>query len=215
MLDLEDDPSADDNNPKVKELRQSAIDALKERDRLTAELATAKAESERWKTEKGATETGKKTIEEQLAHLTKVNEANERKAVESERRAREESFRGAVMQSNTKHKIRDDAASRVVLGLVAATYKEVDGKYVPQDASGQTLYSKTGAVPMPVDEYVEQLKTGDYKDLFSHPVGGGGRGSQGVTANAGPRVILTRKEAMSMNPEQFKAAQEGRVDISD
>ncbi len=209
MLDLEDD-GAPQTDPKVDELRNSAIQALKERDAIRAQLAQVQADAAKLQGDSSA----KKTLEEQVAHLTAIVTASNQKIAEAEKRARDEQFRSSFMGATNKHKVRDDSAGVALLAIAQQTFREKDGAYVPLDASGNVIYSKTSAQPMSLDEWMEGQKAGVFKDLFSQPQGGGGRGSATPVATAG-RIQLTREQARFPTAEQAKAMAENLADVVD
>lgn len=208
MLEIDglETPPAD---PKVDELRNSAIQALKERDAIKAQLAQIQADAEKLRGDSGA----KKTLEDQVAHLTSLVTASNQKIADAEKRARDEQFRSSFLGATNKHKVRDDSAGVALLAIAQQTFKEKDGAFVPLDSAGNIIYSKSSAQPMGVDEWMEGQKAGVFKDLFSQPVGGGGRGSS--TPIATGRIQLTREQARFPTPEQAKAIADKTVDVVD
>lgn len=209
MLDLEDDGPAP-ADPKVDELRNSAIQALKERDAIKAQLAQVQADAAKLQGDSSA----KKTLEEQVAHLTSIVNASNQKIAEAEKRARDEQFRSSFLGATNKHKVRDDSAGVALLAIAQQTFREKDGAYVPLDSAGNVIYSKSSAQPMSVDEWMETQKGGVFKDLFSQPVGGGGKGSAQPVSTAG-RIQLTTEQARFPTAEQAKAMADKLVDIVD
>ena len=209
VLDLEGDDTPD---PKLQEFRQTNIELLRKQKELEDKLAAVQTQS-------APKDEENKTLSQKVDHLTKLYQESEQKTKAAEQRARQEAFRGSFFGVASKHKIRDDQAAHALYTIASTVFKEnKEGKMVPQDANGNTLYSKksTSLIPIEVEEWVESQKADGYKDFFQQPTGGGGRGSSGVQgSSAGPRISLTKAQASKPTVEQFKAMQEGRVDVED
>lgn len=212
MLDLEGDEPANDN--KLNEFRQNNI-ALQQK--LAEQEARQKSIEEALaKFTAGAAPAGKQpaTVEEKVSHLTNLFEQSKKETEAARAAARQESWRSLFLGAAQKHKVRDDSAASALFALAQSTFKEKDGAFVPLDAKGATIYSKTGTDPLSVDEWMEQQRGGGYRDLFAQPTGGGAKGAGGLGGVAG-RITLTREEAQKPTVAQFTAMQKGLADIED
>lgn len=195
LLDLEgDEPAAED--AKVKEYRDNNIRLARERDELMAKLK--EAETQRAQLAPKAEQS--QTLEQRVAQLTQQWEESQARAKAAEANARLEQFRGSLLSTATKHKVRDEAAAKVLLAMASQTYKEKDGKFVPLNEQGQVLYSKKlAAEPMPIEEWIEERKAGDYRDLFAQPQGGSAKGSGAAFGLGGktPKILISKAQAQS------------------
>lgn len=170
VLDLEGDDTPD---PRLTEFRDSNVQLKKERDELIAKLKAAEENAQRAAPKVKESE----SLAQEVARLTKEWEAAQQRTAQAEIKARQEQFRGSFLQTATKHKIRDEAAAKVLWAMAGQTYKEKDGAWVPVDESGKTIYSRKDVTqPMPIEEWIESNKSGDYRDLFAQPSGGGAKG---------------------------------------
>ena len=184
MLDLEGDDTPD---PKLTEFRDRNVSLVKEREELLAKLKLAEESAKQAAPKVKESE----SLAEEVKRLQKEWQDSQQKTAAAEARAREEQFRGSFLQTATKHKVRDEAAARVLLAMARQTYKEKDGAFVPLAEDGRPLYSKKDVTaPMSVEEWIETLKTGDYRDLFAQPSGGGAKGAPGNGFNFTKTVPL-------------------------
>lgn len=209
-LDLEGD---DTPAPNVDEFRNKNIALLKEK----ADLEKKLADAEKAAASVAPKDEENKTLAQQVKELQTRWDTSQKATLEAEKRVRDEQWRNSVITTATKHKIRDDAAARALHTLADQTFREKDGKRQPLDADGNVIYSKKNAAsltPLSLEEWVEERKTTDYKDFFSQPQGGGGRGSNGAPDTSG-FMRLTSKQAAAPNAEQLKAMAEKKAVIED
>lgn len=86
-----------------------------------------------------------------------------------------------------------EAVDDVVL-RAKGTYTVVDGVPTPKNSKGEVIYGKDGKTPMPVDEWLQELKK-TAKHLFmgssGSGAGGGNRGGIVNTANLTPAQKIT------------------------
>lgn len=201
LLDLEGDEQPD---PKLVEFRDNNVKLVKERDELVAKLKAAEESAQKSAPKVKESE----SLAQEVERLKKEWSESQQKAFQAEARARQEQFRGQFLQTATKHKIRDDAAAKVLWSMANQTYKEKDGSFVPVDDSGKTLYSKKDiTAPLPVEEWIETMKTGDYRDLFAQPSGGGAKGS------SGPARFFEKTVPLSEMGNHIDAIASGKVGV--
>lgn len=218
MLDLEGDEPPP-QNPKIDEFRQSAIEAKKERDRLAKELSDLQKQRDELASKVAPKEKEAQDLAAKIEHVQKLFEEEKTARANAEKKARVKEFQTTLMGAAQTHKIRDERAAKVLHGLAGTVWREdEDGSFKPYDGD-KVLYSRRKdreQEPMSIDEWVESQRTGDYKDLFSQPQGGGAKGSASTTGTSNKgRITLTLKESQKPTEAQFKAMQEGRVDIVD
>lgn len=194
VLDLEGDDTPD---PRLREMRDNNINLARERDELKAKLAAA---------EENAQKTAPKVQEneslgQEVARLKKEWQESQQKATQAEARARQEQFRGSFLQTATKHKVRDDTAAKTLWAIASTVYKEgKDGSYAPMGEDGNPIYSKKDITkPMPIEEWIETHKTGEYRDLFAQPTGGGAKGQGSPISFGGktPKILITPEQVSS------------------
>lgn len=209
VLDLEDEGApADDSATRLKEFRENNIRLAQERDALRRQLEETNAKVQ-------PREQEARTLTERLAHLETAWKQSEQQRAQAESMARTERFRGDFNQLATKHKVRDDNAARVLFAMASQTFKEKDGSFVPLNEKGETIYNPKTTQPLALEEWIDSQRSGPYKDLFSQPQGGGGRGSAVAGGDAAGKIAMRRSETTAPTPEQFKAMQEGRVTVID
>jgi alanyl-tRNA synthetase len=173
VLDLEGDGAPD---PKLTEFRDRNVTLVKEREELLAKLKAAEESAQKAAPKVKESE----SLAEEVKRLKEEWQNSQQKTVAAEQRAREEQFRGSFLQTATKHKVRDETAAKVLLAMAKQTYKEKEGAFIPLAEDGRPLYSKKDVTaPMPIEEWIEAQKAGEYRDLFAQPSGGGAKGSAG------------------------------------
>lgn len=208
VLDLEEESTdTSGHNQRLAEFRENNIRLLRENEEVKKRLADLEAKSAPLISEK-------KGAEDRIAILEKKYEEETKARTLAEQRARQENFKSGFMNHLQRHKVRDDKAGSLLHSLALQTFKEKEGSFVPVDEQGNTIYSKKTAQPLSVEEWIEERKSSDYKDLFLQPTGGSARGSSGLSGT-GSILELTREQAQRPNAEQFKAMSEGRVKIVD
>lgn len=212
VLDVEDDAA---NTDKLNEFRTNNIELsrkLAETEARQRKLEEALAKIPSVTTPEAAKPS---TIEDKVTHLTTLFEQSKKETAAAQAAARQEAWRSSFLTATSKHKVRDDSAANALLALAQSTFKEKDGAFVPLDGKGSVIYSRDSTEPLSVDAWVEQQKGGAYRDLFSQPQGGGGRGSGVVGGNGQPRITMTREQAQRPTVDQLKAMQAGLVDVTD
>jgi hypothetical protein len=101
----------------------------------------------------------------------------------------------------TKKGVRPTALTDVIL-RARRVWRLEDGKPVPKDGD-TVIYGKDPSKPMPMDEWLDALRTGDGAHLFE---GSGGSGSSNTPTRDGKNIVLTRAQAR--DTAQYRAARE-------
>jgi hypothetical protein len=203
VLDLEDDDTPENDN-KIKEYRDNNIALSKERDELRRRIAESEARS-------APKEQEAKTLAQRLEQVEKVLGEERQQRANAEKRVRQESFRSDFMSAAQQQKVRDDKAGKALFGLASQTWREeADGSMKPYDGE-KILYSRQKGKetePMGMTEWMEHQKGGDYRDFFSQPVGGGGRGSNVPDSSGLPR--FSAKQLAAPTKEELVVIASGK-----
>lgn len=101
----------------------------------------------------------------------------------------------------TKKGVRPTALTDVIL-RARRVWRLEEGKPVPKEGD-TVLYGKDPSKPMPMDEWLDALRTGDGAHLFE---GLGGSGSSNNPTRDGKNIVLTRAQAK--DTAQYRAARE-------
>lgn len=208
VLDVEGDPEPD---PKLNEFRANNIKLLQdiEAERKKGAELQAKLE-EREKANK--VEPSEK---ERLAQLERLITEERDARAKAQKQLQVTSWESEFLSAAQGAKVRSPEAAKALLVIAKSQFREKEGVgFVPTRDDGSTIFAPQSDKPLSVQGWIEDKKAGDYKDLFSQPVGGGGRGSNGAVGG-GARVQMTRADLLKPTADQFKAAQEGRVDVID
>jgi alanyl-tRNA synthetase len=192
VLDLEGDDTPD---PRLREMRDNNINLAKERDELQAKLRAAEENAQKTAPKVKESE----SLAQEVERLKKEWTDSQTKAAQAEARARQEQFRGSFLQTATKHKVRDETAAKTLWALASTVYKEnKEGAFVPLGDDGRPLYSKKDITQtMPIEEWIETHKSGDYRDLFAQPLGGGAKGPGVLAGGKTPKILITPDQVSS------------------
>jgi hypothetical protein len=149
----------------------------------------------------------------QLAEFQKQSKGFESQIGKLNEELATERIDNALTLIATKKGVRPTALTDVILRARRVWHLE-DGKPVPKDGD-KVIYGKDPSRPMPMDEWLDGLRTGDGAHLFE---GSGGGGSSNTPTRDGKNVVLTRaqgKDTQVYRAAREQAAKQGGIVIID
>lgn len=210
VLQLEDDAGESD---KLKEFRDSNIKYRQQLEAQGAELTKIKETLEKLSPKEEKKDKEPETLTGKVEHLTKMIEQERQARINAEKRARISVWERSFVEAASKAKVRDDNAAKVLLAMAKQTFREDEktGDFLAFDEKGLPRYSPNSTAPYSVTDFLEEQKSGDYKDLFAQPQGGGGRGSGNSFLGGAAKKTVSQADAGNHIDEIAKG--EAAVDV--